>query len=159
VKLDDVLKVIAVLGALGSYLWGVYQWKEQQRAQLAQIERETLRTAEQRKIEAQKPFLERQLALYTAAVSAVSGLATFDIGTEEWHLEEKKFWRLYWGELTMVENPAVEAAMVEFGKALLKLEKYDKLKLKDMLEQRALALSNAARKSLDASWGIKVWTN
>jgi hypothetical protein len=41
----------------------------------------------------------------------------------------KEFWLLYWGELGIVEGPAVESAMVHFGKKLKEIDK----KMEDQL--------------------------
>ncbi|MNC74520.1 hypothetical protein D3C75_1258910 [compost metagenome] len=40
--------------------------------------------------------------------------------TDEREISEsrKVFWRLYWGELALVENSGVEIAMINFGAAL-----------------------------------------
>ena len=64
---DDCLKILGLIGTLGSFVWGVYQWRAKSERELAQAKSEGDRLARNRKIEATKPFLERQLALYIEA--------------------------------------------------------------------------------------------
>ena len=54
--------------------------------------------------------------------------------------------------MALVENPEVEAAMVEFGKVLKTTQD------RQELQRLALALAGACRGSLDRSWGIHAWT-
>lgn len=111
-----------------------------------------MRLAENRRIESTVPFLKLQLSLYTEASQVASVLAT---STDNAEVEKSKerFWKLYWGELALVENSQVEAAMVELGKALKTGKKQVDL------QQLSLTLARACRNSLDKSWGINAWSN
>jgi hypothetical protein len=124
-----------------AFSWGVFQFVASQKEQ-----------AETRRIEATKPFLERQLRLYTEATQAAATLATSK-ETDELDEARKKFWSLYWGELALVEDKRVEAAMVRFGRAL---ESGD---VDQQLQQRSLELAHACRDSLAESWGVRQWRN
>ena len=104
-----------------------------------------------RKIEATRPFLERQLKLYPEAAHVAAILATSQDGAER-ASAYKRFWELYWGELALVENQDVEAAMVAFGGALKSQAALPEL------ESLSLQLARACRRSLDKSWGIHAWT-
>ena len=108
-----------------------------------------VKDARTRRIEAQKPHLERQLKLYTEACQVTVCLAT---SSEQGKKEEaaKRFWELYWGELCMVEDRGVEQAMAKFGEAL-----------NGNVEQEALKdscydLAHAFRKSLEKTWGHRI---
>jgi hypothetical protein len=117
-SLDNALKVLGVLGALGSFLWGVYVWKEksgqdrdallrEQRRASEAVLQEQKRTSETRRVEATKPFLEHQLALYTEAIQSVEVMAT----SADHPAVDKataRFWQLYWGELGLVEDGALK---------------------------------------------------
>ena len=72
---------------------------------------------------------------------------------EELDAANKKFWSLYWGELALVEDKRVEAAMVQFGRAL------ESGSVGQQLQQYSLALAYACRDSLAESWGVKQWRN
>ena len=114
--------------------------------------REQQRVAETRRIEATKPFLERQLALYTEATQVASIIGTSQ-NTADVAKAKVRFWRLYWGELGLVEDKDVEGAMKRLGDALSALASQDDLK------HYSLALAHACRVSLDRSWGISAWTS
>jgi hypothetical protein len=108
-----------------------------------------VKDATTRRIEAQKPHLERQLVLYTEACQIAVCLATSTNETERTKAE-KRFWELYWGELCMVESRGVERAMVKFGKAL-------KQKAAEAeLQSASYELAHELRSSLEASWGFRV---
>jgi hypothetical protein len=130
----------AALSAVLVFLFGVMQWRAQRRSEL-----------ETRRIEAKKPFLERQLQLYTEATRVVSVIATSE-SAEARQEATKRFWELYWGELAMVENLDVEKAMESFGDALKNGAPAD------TLERRSLVVAHACRTSLDSAWGIRAWT-
>lgn len=90
--------------------------------------------------------------MYTQATQAAATLATSD-NAEHLQAARQTFWSLYWGELALVEDKSVEAAMVQFGRAL---------NLPDagtVLQQHSLALAHACRDSLAESWGVKKWRN
>jgi hypothetical protein len=149
------MKVLAIVGAIASFLWAVYQWRASQNELREQRAYEITKTSEQRRIEAQKPFLDRQLVLYTETIHLTSFLATA-AQSPEWTKARDRFWELYWGELATVENREVASQMVSFGEAL----NGQGGKVSDaILQQKALSLAHAVRESLDQSWGIKVWTS
>jgi hypothetical protein len=140
IDLDRILKVLAVLGAVASFLWGVFVWQTQSQ-----------REASSQRIEAMRPFLERQLELYTETSRVAAILATAE-DPKTMETARARFWQLYWGELTLVENAEVEAAMVALGTALSNNERND-------IQHASLNLAKAFRASLDRSWGVNVWTN
>ena len=139
---DEALKLVGALGALLSFAWGVWVWRDQSIRQLRQQQSENLRLAESRRIEATKPFLERQLKLYTEATQVAGVLATSSDANAIAKATER-FWQLYWGELALVENREVEGAMVAFRDSLL----------------ASASQSELQNRSLDRSWGIRAWTN
>lgn len=136
---DFVTKTLPALGAALAFMWGVYQFTVNQREQ-----------AETRRIEATKPFLEKQLVLYTEATRLASTIAT---ATDPKVKNEAtaSFWRLYWGELSLLEDALVESAMVNFGRAL------DRQAQPDELKNLALKLAHTCRDSLSRSWRVKEW--
>lgn len=136
---DRTLKILVLLGAFGSFLWGVYQYSDATRAR-----------AEAQRLEASKPFLERQLALYSEATQVAARIATSDDDSVKIAAIER-FWQLYWGELALVEDVGVEKAMSRFGIALELME------LEGQLPELSLELAHACRKSLAKSWGVELW--
>ncbi len=138
---DEWFKLLSVAGAIASFLWGVWVWKDKSYKELAQ-----------QRIEATKPFLERQLKLYTEASQVAALIATSDEKSET-QKAVTRFWQLYWGELALVENKEVESEMVAMGRAITTGAN------RDALQQASLSLAHACRESLDKSWGIQAWTN
>jgi hypothetical protein len=106
--------------------------------------------AEARKVEAAKPFLEARLKLYTAALQSAAILATPE-GREESQLvaARQRFWELYWGELCMVEDSRVEAAMCKMGEALRSAHERTPVQIASM------GLAHEVRDSLLRSWGLR----
>ena len=104
----ESVTVLSIVGAVCTFAWGVVQFFQNQKQQ-----------GETRRIEATKPFLERQLLLYTEATQLASTIATTSNAKKK-ELSRERFWSLYWGELALVEDSHVEAAMVNLGNALTK---------------------------------------
>lgn len=131
------------------FLWGVWTWRETHREKLAAIERENERAAQTRRVESTRPFLERQLALYSEAARVCAQIASSPRPEAV-----ARFWELYWGELALVENKEVEAAMVQFGQALHYMPDDSSI-----LKHRALEVAKACRLSLARSWGVEAWVS
>jgi hypothetical protein len=139
--LESWTKILTLVGGVSAFSWGVYQFISNQRSQ-----------AETRRIEATRPFLDRQLKLYTDATQAAATIATSS-SQEEVVAARARFWSLYWGELALVEDKRVEAAMVQLGRAL-----EGGATGKD-IAPLSLRLAHACRDSLAESWGVKQWRN
>jgi hypothetical protein len=102
-----------------------------------------------------QPFLQKQLELAFQASETVSKLA---ILTEpsEWEKARLSFWTLYWGPLSVVEDPKVEAAMVELGHLIPpEPQSNPKLPMKS-LEVPSYNLAHALRDLVLTSWDVKL---
>jgi hypothetical protein len=139
ISLEALLKILTAIGGFATIGWGIFQFNANQRAQ-----------AETRRIEATRPFLDRQLTLYTAATQAAATLAS---SSDADKLSEAKirFWSLYWGELALVEDEEVEGSMVELGKKL------ENGASREVIQQAALKVAHACRNSLATSWNVQQW--
>ena len=145
----ETLKVlIAVVGASVSFCWGLWTWRISRRDQLDAQRREGERQSEARRIQATRPFLEKQLELYAEAARVCARIASAHNGADA----VARFWELYWGELALVENREVETKMVQFGQALQYMSED-----RSELRRRALELAAACRASLARSWGVDAW--
>ena len=138
-NLDGWVKIFTLIGAVVAFVWGAYLFLETQRTQV-----------ETRRIEATRPFLDRQLKLYTEATQSAATMAT-SASREDIALAVQRFWSLYWGELALVEDEGVEAAMVNLGQAL------ERGKTGEELKGFSLELAHACRNSLAKSWGVQQW--
>jgi hypothetical protein len=147
----EFVTFLGVIGAVVSFVWAVWQWRDQAVRRLEAQQIEAAGIAETRRIDATKPFLDRQLKLYTEATQVVAALATtHDVAETKRAL--KRFWQLYWGELALVENEEVEKAMVKVKEAL------NRGAQRQELQSLSLNFAQACRVSLDRSWGIHAWT-
>ena len=138
-RIEQILKTVGVLVAVAGFVWGIYQYFDNREREI-----ETAR------VQATRPFLDRQMTLYTDATRAVAVIATSADAAEKAKAEQR-FWELYWGELALVEDHRVENAMVAFKNGLVgQIDKAD-------LQQLALDLAHACRESLADSWGVDLW--
>jgi hypothetical protein len=144
------LKLLSPLLAVVAFFWGIYTSRDTAQQQLARAEADARRTAETRRIEATRPYLDKQLALYTEATKVTAIIAT---STDSEAIEQatKRFKELYWGELAFVERSDVARAMVSFREALAAR------KGQDTSAPLALNLAHACRDELAASWGTDAW--
>ena len=140
--------IVSVLLAIATFAWGIYTYKQAAAAQLAKDTEDAKRTAETRRIEATKPFLDKQLTLYIQATKLAASIAAH-VSDEKHQMRKAEFRELYWGEMGLVEQDEVEQAMVKFNKALDGPD--------EALPALALRLAYACRKELAASWGTDAW--
>jgi hypothetical protein len=101
------------------------------------------------------PFLEKQLEISFEASDVAARLAT-ETNADEWEKARKDFWRLYWGPLGIVEDKAVEAAMVALGKIVPKLADENLELPMATLEQPSLQLALATRNLILGSWKVDI---
>ncbi len=139
--IEKTLKLVGVIVTLGGLALGVANY-------LATIRRDV----ETRNLEARKQYLTRQLELYTEATRAAAKLATSHQDSREFAGAKQRFWELYWGDLSMVENDKVETAMKQMGDCL----NGDCWGCPD-LKKCSLNLAHACRRSLADSWGVPDW--
>lgn len=141
-KRSSVLPVqtITLLLAVAGVIIGVWQYRET--------------NSEQYKKEiwsAQKDLFEKAI---TAATNIANGESIEAVSTDR-----RDFWRLYWGNLAMLESQNVSSAMVKFGRKLSDCERS-----KDPvcfpvpggnsteLQRLALNLAHCARDTLRTTW-------
>lgn len=104
--------------------------------------------------EAQRPFLELQLKLYTEAVAVAGKLNTLAPGAER-EAARRRFEQLYWSELSVVEDREVEGAMVRFRHALTAYESAsgaEREQARQLLNCRTIKLAHSVRDSLARGW-------
>lgn len=150
VNLETLVKLLSPLLAIAAFVWGIYTYRDTSRQNAEQQIAEAKRTADTRRIEATRPYLDIQLALYKEATKVTATIAT-STDAQEVRRATKRFRELYWGELGLVERTDVAAAMVAFRTAL------DAGSGQDALGPLALKLAHACRDELAASWGTEAW--
>jgi hypothetical protein len=130
-RLENQVKLLTALVAVGTFAWAILQYGCTSRNEF------------------RKTFWEHQFTLYQQATSAAATIATArDIHQVE--AERKTFWRLYYGELSIIEHPQVKDAMIAFGKQLKEVEARDG----DLssLKQLSYKLARECRLSLGKTW-------
>ncbi len=139
---------VSALLAIATFAWGIYTYKQTSAAQLEKDKADAIRTSETRRIEATRPFLDKQLSLYTHVTEIAGRIATND---ETFQAAKGEFRRLYYGEMGLVEQAEVEVAMVQLNAAINAQASQEDLGV------LALKLAHACRKELAASWGTNAW--
>ena len=157
-SLIPYLPLITVVVTIAGFLFGVYQYRDQQQANRVAQAEQSRKDREAREIQSKKdtettqrefmkPLLQNQLSLY---LQASASAATIARSTDP--IERKRaindFWRLYEGPLIMVESKEVSGAMVQFGNCLDDDESCDQAEI----SKRAHALASRMQESLLRSW-------
>ena len=141
-----IASTVNPLLAILTFAWGIYTYKSAAAAQLEKDKADARRTSETRRIEATRPFLDKQLDLYTRITKLAATIATHGLDNDRF-----EFTRLYWGEMGLVEGSEVEQAMAAFQAGL------DAKAPEKDLARSALTLAHACRKELAQSWGTDAW--
>jgi hypothetical protein len=108
---------------------------------------------EQQEQKNKEQFLLKQLEMSFEASDTVAKLAT-ETDPVKWEEARLKFWRLYWGTLSIVEDREVEAAMVHLGSQVPKEPVSQPSLPMKVLERPSLCLAHKARNLLLSSWEI-----
>jgi len=152
-----VLEVIQgwlpVLTAVVGALWGLYVYIDHENQTLSDARAAQQKEANTRRIEAQKPLLDRQLALYFETAQVAGRMLTTPLTAPAWDDNETRFWQLYWSELSLVENQDVERAMLSECMNLLNYKKSKGNETdKANLEATTYVLAHVIRDSIRDGW-------
>lgn len=99
--------------------------------------------------EARKDLSVKQQEVYFRLLNATSTIGNEIKGTAVRIEAEKNFWRMYWGEIVMVEDPAVAVAVDAFSDAL-----WDQPDNSVQLLNLSMNLARACRASLGDTWKV-----
>jgi hypothetical protein len=148
----------AVVGAL----WIAYKYVDEKREAQEQNLRQAESEAATRALEARKPFLDRQLAIYFEAAEVAGKIVTIeDFKNDEWRSNRLRFSQLFWTVLSLVEDDKVKDAMVKFSDQLDLVESMTvpgtnaPEAARSDLEQRAYGLARSFKESLENSWDVE----
>lgn len=152
-KADRFERVLKIIQALAIVIGIFFTYLEYKRYNDEKLEREKERNAETAK-EIRMHFYQLQLDFYTEAVEATSILATENMNSVDYLEARKKFMRLFWGKLAIVEEKTVEAAIIRFKILLDQYENPDINIPQEQMEHASLDLAHDARK-----YTINVWVD
>jgi hypothetical protein len=159
-RLAQYNPVVTVLIAVVGVIFSIHQFNTQQKQNTEQHLRQQEANSQQMKLqsdrdftareqESKKRYWEEQNQIYKEACDAAATIAAAS-SLEEVKAERKKFRRLYWGIMSLVENSSVERAMVAFDRSLSEWEN-NHSKPWDLVNH-AYTIAHCCRKSLQATW-------
>lgn len=127
-RIELAAKIIAPLITIAGILVGVMQFNKGQenlqRKELEQRQFELRKMQIGNQFEAIARFKEIQATKYKEATETISNIIySDDYQSAAFKKALKRFWQLYWVELSAVEDAQVEAAMVALGNFISGLEK------------------------------------
>lgn len=102
-----------------------------------------------------EPFLKTQLEVTLKATDSLASLAV-ETDPVKWEESRKTFWKLYWGSLAIVEDKAVEQAMVVAGNLVPKTPVANPALPMSSLNSASLNLAHKGRELILKSWGAEL---
>ena len=100
--------------------------------------------------EARTDFSVKQQDVYFRLVEAMSTVANEVRGTAERLAVEKRFWRLYWGEVVLVEDGLVAESIAKYSVAL-----WHHPDDSENLSVQSMHVARACRNSLGKTWAVE----
>lgn len=156
-SLARYLPLLTTLIAVAGFLFGIYQFKNQQAERLRAEQLQYQKENEDKEREFKKALWEKQLTYYLEAAQAAATLASVSSDDKEsraeWVKARVRFWQLYYGELAVIEDRNVSAALKAYGLCLREYEFLDKKCGQNRLKERARALAQECRSAVAKSWG------
>jgi hypothetical protein len=138
---------VPIFGLLLGGVFTFYKYVDDQRVQQD-------KQAQTRLLETQQPFLQKQLDLYFETVKVTGALVTEPMDSKEWQAAERRFWSLYWSELSMVEAGDVEATMVRLGAQLDRYKGKPDDATMSVLKTCVYDLAHVIRRAIEVRWQI-----
>jgi hypothetical protein len=151
-----VAAIWTALTAIASSYWSVRQFQassEEFQTRLA-FDREV--QDKTRRIESQKPFLEKRLEIYLEVIKVSSRLTEWDlpIDSAAWKDNAKRFWQMRWGELEMVGDPGIRNAARLVGEQITRAAA-NPLEDRHPLRWAVECLADELRYSIEHTWGLE----
>lgn len=146
IKINLVETTTKVLQGLAIIIgiWATYsEFKRYNNDKKEQTEKETKQAA--------RDFSKNiQFAYYAEAMDATSTLATEEKDSKDYTEARKKFYRLFWGRLSLVEDKCVEAKMVQFERLLRLYENNEQWsgELSDSCSSNTIAITAINQRTL-----------
>jgi uncharacterized membrane protein len=103
----------------------------------------------------QNSFWKRQLELYIQSSSSAAELTQSELNSEKHRESRQRFYTLFWGPMSIVEDISVKKVMENYSSQLIK---YEISKSKDdleLLQQKSFELARTCRESSIKRWELK----
>jgi hypothetical protein len=122
---------------------------------LLQFEQNRSDAAIARRVEAQKPLLQKRMDIYFEVSKIGDVLIDWDIDpkSESWKKATARFWELRWNEIELVGDAGIRQAMRRVGDQIGETE-YEPSRNRHDLRWSVECLSDELRLSLEDSWGV-----
>ncbi|WP_299229093.1 hypothetical protein [uncultured Psychroserpens sp.] len=130
-SVDRIFKIVATIATLSTILVGIFNYSDKKEGEFRKV------------------FWEKRFEFYQKVTDLAAAIAIAK-DLESVKDEREKFWILYWGKLSMIEDQAVFDAMVNYGDHLFNQEKMGQKAYG--LKQRSYLLARACRNSLKETW-------
>jgi hypothetical protein len=161
-KIELVIKIIGPIITVTGILIGVWQFNKGQRnMQIKELEQRQFELKKMQignQFEAIAKFKELQSKKYTEATEVISNIIyTDNYQSDDFKKSLRRFWQLYWVELSAVEDSQVETAMVRLGNhiELLSAKDFQNVTESEKKELHSLGYSVAqAIKSSSKTWEL-----
>ncbi len=161
-KIELTFKILSPIIMITGILVGIWQFnkgqKDLQKKEIEQRQFELKKMLVGNQFEFIAKFKELQSVKYTETTETISNIIyTNSYQSDEFKRELKRFWQLYWVELSAVEDRQVESAMIPLGKHIEKLEKRNFEKIteaeKSKLHTLGYSVAQAIKKS-SKTWAL-----
>lgn len=118
--IETVTKILQGLAIIIG-IWATYnEFRKYNEEKKEAVEKEARQSAR----DFSRNFYQKQFDYYAEATEATATLSTAPKGSADYIAARDKFYRLFWGRLSLVEDACVEAKMVQF-KDLLEYYEHD----------------------------------
>jgi hypothetical protein len=158
---DMVLKWLTQIPALVTAIVGILVYYSTTKYNHETLQKEMLITELTARKERQAPFLAKQLQMYTEITQIAAVLASSN-NKAEWEKANGKFWKLYYGDLVIVQSPykqddnnTVDTQLTYLGNVLRETNgRFDQITddTRDSLHRISLDLARACRKDIQETW-------
>jgi len=134
---------LTMILTIGSIVIGFWQFK-------GELQNQLHLNYDDRAQEFRKSFLESRKAVYMETAKNIRTIVNLPPNNTDRKHAEESFWSLYWGEMIVVEDSAVEVAIIRFGDQLKNIshspgdEEENKIHLRNL----SIPLVNSMRLSI-----------
>jgi hypothetical protein len=151
--------LLPAMTAIVGGLWVAFTYLDHQKETRDQQLIQASKDNRTRMLEARKPFIDKQLALYIETAQVAGRLVSVsppEVGSGTWRTNFDRFEQLYWAELSMVEDEGVKEAMQEFAKMLRLINNVRLTSTTEMgeLKQLSYGLARALRSGIEKTWDV-----
>ena len=146
-------RLLPILIAVAGGIWAVVLFTNNRTEVAARQVSEQAAYSRARLVEAQKPFIDHQFAIYKDLTRLLGELLVFREGDRpKWDKNYDEYWRVHIGPMHFVEDATVREANLKFGEALESYRQVGNADTYRKVRETSEALIIAMKNDLKASW-------